>query len=328
MTPRQEFRAYMKAANRTPDNNDSRHLSETQAIAYCRGEMSDAEYQVSQAHLEYCEQCIALFRNARDFLEPTRPEEEEVTGAETHEAWLALSRRLRVDPSTARSSEGNLVAGDFRHSTSKSFFRGSRFTFAMAACLLISFGALGFIGWRFLQERQARRQSQEVAGQLEGKQRELEQRLLQLEQSGSDQLNREREQRLAAEAERDHLQALLAVTHPDRSGIRVYPLTLSSERGAADELRLDLKKGTQFVRLKLLRSKPYEFHEYAIELVDPQGRVVREISKVRPASNDGTLSILLNCSNLQTGKYRLRLFSYEKVKQQLGEYGLSVTVER
>ena len=82
MTPseksREEFRAYMKAANPTSGNQDDRHLSEAFMIAYYRGEMSDAEREAAEAHLVACEPCIALFRNASDFLEPARADEEEV----------------------------------------------------------------------------------------------------------------------------------------------------------------------------------------------------------------------------------------------------------
>jgi len=165
--------------------------------------------------------------------------------------------------------------------------------------------------------------------QSASRQRELEQRLSQLEQSGADQVKREREQRLAAEAERDQLQALLAATQPGRTNVPVFQFRLSSERGGEDDLRLNFNSGTQTVKLRLFRNKPYEFPEYAIEFIDQRGEVVREISKLRPAAGDGALSVLLNRGTFSTGKYKLRLFGQQgNTKKQLGEYGLSVTVAR
>jgi len=327
MTTKGEFRAYMKAVSRTSDNSDDRHLSEAQVISYCRGEMSKLEYEASQTHLERCEQCMALFRDARNFLEPADPDEERVSTAETNEAWLALAERLKLNAATQPSVEARIVAGGFQRRRAGNFFADSRITLGMAAGLLISFALLGWFVVRYRQERQSRQQSQELASQLENKQRELEQRLSILERSSDDQLKREREQRLAAEAERDQLQALLGSAHQDQPNIPVYQFRLSSERGAEEDLRLNLASGVQLVRLRLFKNKPYEFPEYAIELIDQRGKVVREISRLRPASNDGALSVLLNSANLTTGNYKLRLFGGQS-KQQLGDYALAVTVRR
>ena len=321
MTDEEEFRAYMKAAH-TSMSNDGRHLSEAEMIAYCRREMSDADRDAAQAHLVNCDQCILLFRSARDFVDA--PDDEEVSAAETDEAWRSLLPRLQ---GTTQVAETNVVVTDFSRSRDKKF-RGNSLTLALAACLLISFGVLGLLGWRLLQERQSRRQSQQAALELENKQRELEQRLSQLEQTGADEVRREREQRLAAEAERDELQSLLAKVQPEQRNVPVFPFRLSFERGSEEDLSLSFKKGVQAVRLRLFQSKPYEFPEYAIALVDQGGQVVREISSLRPASADGALSVLLSRGTLGTGKYKLRLFGQQgTTKKQLGETGLSITVE-
>jgi len=233
-----------------------------------------------------------------------------------------------ASPKNVSSPGTTVVKTEFQSSHDRKFFLDSRLTLAMAVSLLISFGAFGLLGWRFWQERQSRRQSQDVVTQLENKQRELEQRLSQLEQS-ADQLKREREQRLAAEAERDQLQALLAAAQSSRPNILVYPFRLSSERGTEEGLRLNIPRGAKLVRLRLFRNKPYEFPQYTIELIDERGRVVREISRLRPADADGALSVLLNRAMLSAGKYKLRLFGQQgTTKKQLGEYGLSVTMER
>src|SRR5215207_3680288 len=151
MTHGDEFRAYMKAANRTSGSNDDRHLTEAQVIAYCRGEMAAAEHEAAEAHLVECEKCLLLFRNARDFLEPEDDEEQEITTAETDDAWRSLWREVQGDSST------KVVAGDFSRSRKKKLISAA--TLALAASLVISVGALVWQTVRLLNER---RSSQEV----------------------------------------------------------------------------------------------------------------------------------------------------------------------
>jgi hypothetical protein len=316
MIPPQEFRAYMKAANRTSDNHDN-HLSEAQVIAYCRSEMSEAEYETAQTHLLACEQCIALFRNARDFVEPARADEGEVTVAETNEAWQSLRPHLQTAATTAASPRRLRWLMD------------SRATLALAASLLISFGALAWFTWRYRQEQQSRRHSEEIAAQLANRQKELEQQLSQLQQSGGDQLKQEREQRLAAEAKRDQLQSQLAAAQQAWQNIPVYTRTLSSERGTADSLQLSFNAESPAVLLRLIRGKPFEYSEYAIQLFDQHDKLIQEFSGLRPGSDDGALSVLLNRAIVGAGSYKLRLFGQSgKTKNELGEYKLAVTVAR
>jgi len=196
-------------------------------------------------------------------------------------------------------------------------------TLALAASLLISFAALGWQTWRLLSERQSRRQSQETANELQEKQRDLERRLTEVERNSDDQLKREREQRLAAEAERDHLEDQLASVQPSRQDIPSYLVRLSSERGAGDDIRLRLTGAAKSARLRLLINKPYEFPEYAVELVSQDGRIVSQASGLRPTGNDSALSFRFNQSSLSAGRYRLRLFG-GKDRRQLGEYGIAV----
>jgi hypothetical protein len=318
-----EFSAYMKAASHTSGDQGSSHLSEAEMFAYCRAEVSAAEQEAIQDHLVICDQCIALFRSARDFLDPARADEEEVTAAQTNEAWQEFRQRQQIG-STLRAGTAatSVVEADFQARDRKKR-PVSRITLALAACLLISFGAFGWLAWSFRQEREARRQSQAVALQLENKQRELQQQLAQLEQSNGEQIKREREQRLAAEAERDEL---LSAVPPVRNVTQVVSLTLSSERGSENELLLPLKAATLAVRMRLFRSKPYEFDRYSIELLNQSGQVVWETAGLRPSPRDGALIVLLNRAKLSPGKHTLRLFSGQgRTQQRLGDYPLLVT---
>ena len=324
MTPGEEFRTYMKATS-SGLGNDDRHLNETEMIAFCRGEMAELERDAVREHLAVCDYCVGLFRSARDFLEPAVTNNEEVTANQTSDAWQSLWQRVQTASPETVAGAGPIERGtEFQRRRDKKFFSDWRVTYAMAASLLISFGMLGFLGWRLWQERQSRQQSEQTAMQLENKQRELEQRLSQLEQT-SKELDQEREQRRAAEAE---LQSLLASVQSERVITPVFSFTLSSERGSGEDLNLSFKKGVRAVRLKLFQSKPYAFKQYAVELVDGNGRVVQKASPLRPAVADGALSVSLKRTSFGPGKYKLRLFGLQgKTRQQLGEYGVNVTVQ-
>ena len=84
----------------------------------------------------------------------------------------------------------------------------------------------------------------------------------------------------------------------------------------------------QAVRLKLFQSKPYAFAQYAVELVDGNGKVVQGASRLRPSAADGALFVLLKRTSFGPGKYKLRLFGLQgKTRQPLGEYGVNVTTQ-
>ena len=322
MADQEAFRAYMKAANPMSGSNDNRHLTEAQVIAYCRNELSGAEHDEAEAHLVSCERCLAVFRNARDFLEPARDDEQEITPADTDAAWSSLWKEAQGGAPTKTAT---VVSGDFQRSREKTLL--SRAALPLAACLLLSLGVLGWQTWRLLSERRSRQQSQEIAAQLEHRQRELEQRLAMLERNGSEQLQQERDQRLALEAERDQLQARLAQLGHESEVVPVYTARLSSERGSEDDVRVRFSGATKAARLRLLISKPYEFPEYAVEFADESGRVVMKTSGVRPGGDDGALSVQINRTAFSAGRYKLRLFG-GKERKPLGEYGISVTTAR
>ena len=51
MTNGEEFRDYMKAANRTSGKHEGSHLTEAEMLAFHRGEMSEADHETAQTHL-------------------------------------------------------------------------------------------------------------------------------------------------------------------------------------------------------------------------------------------------------------------------------------
>src|ERR1041384_5935519 len=92
MTRNEQFRLYMKAANETSGKHGD-HLNEAQMLAYCRGLIPTAEREAAESHIVECEQCITLFRSARDFLEPGF-ENEVIDKAEMNLTWQSPWSRV------------------------------------------------------------------------------------------------------------------------------------------------------------------------------------------------------------------------------------------
>lgn len=306
-----QFRAYLKAASGSPGSG---HLTEARMIAYCQGRLSGTEREAAQAHLVACGQCVQLFRDARDFLEPAGEEELEGDVTERDEIWQSLRAQL---PQQARPKTVPLDSGRRR------FAFGFGFRPAMAAALLILFGTWsGIATWRMWQEKQARQQAQELAAQISGQNKELAELL----QSGGDQLQQMRERLLAVEAQLEQLKTQPGETQQIPS---IYIRRLSEEKGPDDELQLHLRAADKTAWLALVRSAPYEFQEYGIELIDPGGQKAQEFTGLRPLGDEGSLNLKLTPATLTTGKYKVRLFGQRgKTRQRLGEYNLSVTVTR
>jgi len=226
----------------------------------------------------------------------------------------------------APTDDKTVAAGNFQRPRDLKVL--SRVTLALAAGLLITFGLLAWQTWRLSRERESQRQLQELTAQSENNKHELEQRLAQLEQSRADQLKRERDERLAAEAERDQLLAQLQTSPQLVEYVPVYSFRLSSERGADTGLQLRFPRSVKTARLRLFINKPYEFERFAVEFVDSNGKTVQTVAGVRPAGDEGALTLRVNRATFSAGNYRMRLFGRRgETRQLLGDYGMSVTMD-
>ena len=252
----QEFRTYMKATN-SGFGNDDRHLNETEMIAFCRGEMADAERGAARDHLAVCDYCIGLFRSARDFLDRADANDEEVTANQTSDAWQSLWQRVQTaSPKTVEEASPIELQTEFQRRRDKKFFSDWRVTYAMAASLLISFGVLGLLGWRLGQERQSRQQSEQAARQLENKQREL---------NNVYRSSNKPAKRLIRSVNNDRPLKPNAINcnHYWRAysrnalSFRFTRSRFQPNAESGEDLNLSFKKGVQTVRLKLFQSKPY-----------------------------------------------------------------------
>lgn len=318
MTNGSEFREYMKAAGDTLGQDDQ-HLNEARMVAYYRGQMGADERELAQAHLVSCEQCIALFRSVGEFFEPAGEDEEPIATEDREHMWAAVWQRTQNETPVVR---------EFKPSPGKRRFFDWRVTSphlsaALAASLLLSFGGLGWTFLRIRQERRARQESQAMVAQLSSKQRELEEQLAQAQQGAGDQLKQEREQRISAETKRDQLQSQLSAEQQNWDNIPVYTTRLGPERGGTDDMQLEFKAAATVVQL--LISKPYEYPEFVVEILDQSGQVVREVQRLRPTGDAGALSFRLDRATLKSGKYKLRLLGQRgREKTTLGDYVLSV----
>ena len=115
MTHGEEFRIYMRAANRDQSPQNDPHLSEVRMIAYYRGQLAEADREATQAHLVSCAECVALFRSLSDFLETARADEDVITAAETNQQWESFLQRVKISsPKTGDESRTSVVQGDFK----------------------------------------------------------------------------------------------------------------------------------------------------------------------------------------------------------------------
>lgn len=309
-----ELRIYMKAARAKPDDGNGRHLSEDEMIAYCQERMAAAERETTRLHILQCDHCLQLFRNVSDFFEPPREDEEEIDQLQIRRAWNDFWPRTH-----ARKK----VAANIIESVRRTSFPGA--AWPLAAGLFITLGLATVFVWR---ERQEKQQAQQQLAQLQNRQRDIEARLNQNELTRDAQLKQEREQRTQVEARAHALQTQLNELQQAQQNVPIYARVLSSEKGQGDDWQLSIPYAAKTFWLSLTRSKPYEFPEYSIKLVDQRGQKVAERQGLRPVSG-GALSFALSRSELQAGKYSLQLYGRRgKSEKNLGEYELSLSFSR
>lgn len=244
-------------------------------------------------------------------------------------AFAAATPQTQPHKSEPRREWWRLWAGGPAAETQRAGFFGSPGALALATGLLLSFGLLSLLAWQLWQERREKEQAQQLAAHYDDSRKELAQQLSQLEQAGGEQLKQEREKRVAAETLAEQLKTQLNASQAGQQNIPVYARRLSAEKGAGDELSLSIPAHTQAFILTLFKSKPYEFPEYAVEIIDQRGQKVRELTGLRPVGDEGTLNLTLNRAAFEAGKYQLRLFGQRgKARQSIGQYELSVSYAR
>jgi hypothetical protein len=299
----------MKAARAKSDDGDGRHLSEAEMIAFCQERMAAAEREAARLHVLQCDECLQLFKDVNDFFEPRREGEIEAGELQFRRAWKEFWP-LAQDIKKATEDVSEPPRATWRMAT--------------AAGLLLMLGLAAAFA---LREKEGKERAQRQIAQMQNEQSKLEARLGQIERNAGDQLRQEREQRAQAEAHAQTLQTRLNELRQARQNVPTYSRMLASEKGGRDDWRLSVPAKTFWLRLTI--SKPYEFPEYSIELLDRQGRGVAERQRLRPVDT-GYLSFALSRSEAPTGNYSLLLYGHrgKSKRKKLGEYELSLSYSR
>lgn len=327
--------------NQIPEGND--HPSAQRVAAYLGGANSVEERLSIERHFIHCAECrgrMAMIRQARqpdgdpeqspEFANLLRLGEQAAQRAwQGRKAFAEAASQATPRGAQARRQWWESWALALADESQSAGFFGSRGALALATALLLSFGLMSLFAWQLWQEREEKQQAQRLAAEYDVSRQELAQRLGQLEQSGGEQFKQEREKRVAAEALIEDLKTRINASQSAQQNIPVYARRLSAEKGTGDELSLSVPANAQTFILTLLKSKPYEFPEYAIEIVDQRGRKVSELTGIRPVGDEGTLNLTLNRATFEASKYQLWLFGQRgKARQKIGQYELAVSYAR
>lgn len=327
--------------NQSPEGND--HPSAQCVAAWLSGEAAAEERLDLEQHFIHCAECRAQMAMIRQARQPERELQQSPEFANllqlgeqaAQQAWQQRRAFAEVTPpALPRDSETRAEWWRFWQrahvdESPRTGFFGTRGALALAAMLLLSFGLMSLLAWQLWQERREKEQARQLAAQYDNSRKELAQRLSQLEQAGGEQLKQEREKRSAAEKLAEQLKVQLNASQATQQNIPIYDRHLSAERGTSDELSLSIPANTQAFILKLIKSRPYEFPEYVLEIVDQRGRKVSELTGLKPVGDGGTLNLTLNRAAFEAGKYQLRLYGQRGgAKQEIGQYELSLSYSR
>ncbi|HZS04993.1 MAG TPA: hypothetical protein VFD58_09180 [Blastocatellia bacterium] len=205
------------------------------------------------------------------------------------------------------------------------FFRGSRAVLLLAACFILALVLVGTLALRLRRQSQETERARNEVAQLQNREKELQSRLGELEQARAELLKTEREKSDKLEAERNDLKNQVAELQKSQLNIPVYSKLLTEERGTGEPLMVIVPPAARSVMLRLRISKPNEYPQYLVELIDAQGNTVREAAGLKPV-DDGTLNLIIPRSALGEGKYLVRVHGQRgKVQSKVAEDDLLLT---
>jgi len=300
-----------------PDSQNPGHIGEAQLIAFCEGRLPSAERELIQNHLADCSECLTLFREVSDFFTPLREDEEQLTEAEIVQGWNSIWSRIEKD------STGKILPFRAR-------YKPSRTTLVLAATLLLSFGGIGALTWRLMQERQERQRAVIALNESQNRSDQLEQQIAlvrSMEQASQQQITSERELRFQLEARLSELNLYAGHQQSFPQNISPNYLTLTQQKSSADENVIYLSPRAEAVLLILTINNPLDFPAYSVELLDKSGRQIQQISGLVPTGGENTLNAILNRAGLKSGKYDLALYGWKDGKSQLlGKFELTVKI--
>lgn len=338
----EELRTYMNAASRELEVVDDSHPGVEALTAYQQGRLGGSSLALVRDHLVACDECLALFRDANAFFAPPAAGGG-VSDIEIRSGWKELWRRVEAEDEAAAPNVAPLAA---THWLRKAWGPALAAGLALAVALPVM--------WVLWSPRDA----PTAAGQSEVEQKEMAERLKQLEEqnrqlreqvrvqtdegartnpaptddSRASQLAElERENRRLREqlgALRQSRETELAELRQPRLNAPLYDV-LPREmtvRSAADEevTRVELPPGQRSFTLILNGGGVPPYPSYDIEISARGGKKVWRGSGLRPEGN-GNFVLSLDRGFLRDGRYSLKLFGRSpEGPKAVAEYSISV----
>lgn len=341
-----ELRTYMNAASRELEVVDDPHPGFDALTAYQRGRLSGSALALVRDHLVVCDECLALFRDANAFFAP--PAGGGVSDIEIRGGWKELWRQVEAEDKAEDKAAAPAVApgAAATHWLRKAWAPALAAGLALAVALPVM--------WAVWSARPA----PTAAGQSQLEQKEMAERLKQLEEQNRQLREQVREQTAEglqtnptpaddsrasqlAELERENLRlreqlgALRQSRETELAELRrprlnaplydVLPREMTV-RSAADEevTRVELPPGQRSFTLILNGGGVPPYPSYDIEISARGGRKVWRGSGLRPEGN-GNFVLSLDRSFLRDGRYSLKLFGRSpEGSKAAAEYSISV----
>lgn len=342
MDGRDEARVYMNAIIPELEDDAGSHPSVDALTAYHQGRLTGSARAVVRDHLVTCDECLALFKDANDFFSPPPAGDEGVSEIEIHREWRALWRQINAEGEAA--TPAGIVAA-------RALRPRSRKVWALALAAGLSVAVTLPLVWIALS-RQDGPDSLSMVRQLELEQREMAERLKQLEEQNRQLREQAREGRPAddsraselAESEqenqrlREQLEALRQRREAELAELRrpqlnaplydILPQEMTVRSGAGREVtRIELPPGKRSFTLILSGGGLPPYPKYDIEIRGRGGKRVWRGMGLR-REDGGNFVLTLDRSFLREGQYSLKLFgrSSEGTKE-VAEYNISVSTK-
>src|SRR5262249_34458449 len=106
MNPNGELRKYMQAIGDSFGDLPGNHPDQGTLVAYYQNQLPFTERESAQMHLKSCNLCKTQLEDIRDFFDPVRNNEEELSEFEQCRLWRNLREKIEFEsPITAQTQE-------------------------------------------------------------------------------------------------------------------------------------------------------------------------------------------------------------------------------
>jgi hypothetical protein len=298
----------MEDTDELKDNPD--HLNEGHLIDYHSGRLDETELEKAEYHLLHCDECLSLLNDVRDFFGSIRDDERPIDYHGLKREWSVFWNRVEE-----RGTKQYLAAGQRPHR-----IRLSPVLVCVLAGLFVVLAATAV--W-VIKLRQA---NSFLTRQFEIEQKDAADRVSELEQEN---LNlQERARILEQTPQPDQNTASQRVeVQPPALNVPIYDLySVESIRRSAEKEqanRIKLPSAARSFVLILNGENQSDYPEYAIEIVNPKGRVWS--GKGLRRDKYGNFSLSMSSALLGTGTYHLKLYGQRnRVSSLVAEYLLRI----